>query len=139
MALPFDFVVPGTPVSAQARRRELRDAWQHVVSGSAHAVWPLDDEPQMGELSATIVYFHVGPPRPDVDNIAKPILDALKGLVYRDDRAIVQLLVRRTKLEPSFAMRNPPPVLATTLAQAREEDFVYAQFSGSPDHRRFPS
>ena len=33
------------------------------------------------------------PIRPDIDNLAKFVLDALNGLLYTDDRQVVKLLV----------------------------------------------
>src|SRR3546814_997790 len=51
-----------------------------------------------GSLSASIVYFHVDDTEIDVDNVIKPILDALKTHIYADDRRIEQVTARRTKL-----------------------------------------
>ncbi len=34
----------------------------------------------------------------DLDNLAKPICDALKKLVYEDDRQIVELHLRKIRL-----------------------------------------
>lgn len=34
--------------------------------------------------------------KPDVDNIAKIILDALNGIAYRDDKQVVTLLVKKS-------------------------------------------
>ena len=42
--------------------------------------------------------------QPDVDNIAKPITDALKGVVYADDAHVTDVLCRR---------RSPAELLAT--------------------------
>lgn len=33
--------------------------------------------------------------RPDVDNVAKAIVDALNGIVFRDDRNIIKLVVEK--------------------------------------------
>jgi len=38
--------------------------------------------------------------RPDADNIAKGCKDALKGVVYKDDSQIVELLVRKSYGDP---------------------------------------
>lgn len=34
--------------------------------------------------------------KPDVDNIAKIILDALNGIAYRDDKQVVELIVKKS-------------------------------------------
>ena len=41
-----------------------------------------------------VTYFFDDTPF-DVDNIPKPILDALKGLVFRDDSQVYDLLCRK--------------------------------------------
>ena len=33
--------------------------------------------------------------KPDADNIAKIIMDALNGVAYEDDRQVVELIVRK--------------------------------------------
>ena len=45
-----------------------------------------------GPLCARILWFHKDPTTQDVDNIAKRILDSLKGLVFADDGAISHFL-----------------------------------------------
>lgn len=34
--------------------------------------------------------------KPDVDNVAKIILDALNGIAYRDDKQVVTLIVKKS-------------------------------------------
>ena len=34
--------------------------------------------------------------KPDVDNVAKIILDALNGIAYRDDKQVVELYVKKS-------------------------------------------
>ena len=38
---------------------------------------------------------HYASARPDIDNYAKSVLDALNGIVYRDDSQVVDLFVRK--------------------------------------------
>lgn len=44
------------------------------------------------------VVYHIK--RPDADNIAKGVKDAMKGVVYKDDSQIVELLVRKSYGDP---------------------------------------
>lgn len=37
--------------------------------------------------------------KPDIDNIAKSILDALNSVVYRDDSQVVELIVKKSYIE----------------------------------------
>ena len=53
--------------------------------------------PAWGDHSVEIRMEHVGePPWMDLDNLAKAILDAIKGYVFHDDAQVARLLVERT-------------------------------------------
>ncbi len=66
-----------------------------------------------------ITYFFDGA-SPDVDNIPKPILDALKGLVYADDSQVTDLLCRKRDLSGDLRIQNPSPVLLATLGGSEQ-------------------
>ena len=52
--------------------------------------------PAWGEFSVEIRMEYVGdPPWLDLDNLAKAILDAIKGYVFHDDAQVARLLVER--------------------------------------------
>ena len=52
--------------------------------------------PSWGEFSVDIVMEYVGdPPWIDLDNLAKAILDAIKGYAFHDDAQVCRLLVER--------------------------------------------
>ena len=80
--LPFEFVVEGPPVSQQTRRRARRRAWVDELRRSAMSRWPPGEPPAAGAIHVEITHVFVGTSG-DLDNLAKPVLDALKGLVYR--------------------------------------------------------
>ena len=61
----------------------------------------------MGSADAIITYFYEGVAL-DVDNIPKPILDALKGLVYSDDTEVADLLCRKRDLNGDLRIQDPP-------------------------------
>ena len=56
-------------------------------------VWDAEP-PFVGEVMVVITYYFKGGAL-DVDNMPKPILDALNGLVYADDRRITDLYAAR--------------------------------------------
>ena len=105
MAIPFEFVIEGPPVSQQIRNRRhpgRREEWMQTVRTAAERRW--DGEPPfMGEVAVTITYVS-SRARLDVDNIPKPILDALTGLVYADDRQVADLVCRNLRI------RNASPL-----------------------------
>ncbi|HZZ68262.1 MAG TPA: RusA family crossover junction endodeoxyribonuclease [Phenylobacterium sp.] len=56
--------------------------------------------PAWGEFSVEIRMEYVGdPPWLDLDNLAKAILDAIKGYAFHDDAQVARLLVERTSGE----------------------------------------
>ena len=118
MPIPYEFVIDGPPVSQQARRRRLIREWTDEVQSVAEKNW--DAEPPFaGEVMVSITYFFEGGSL-DVDDIPKPILDALKGLVYRDDSQVTDLLCRKRDLNGDLRIQNPSSVLLGTLGQSEQ-------------------
>jgi Endodeoxyribonuclease RusA len=76
-----------------------------------------------GDLYCRITWFHAVKTTQDVDNIAKNILDSLKGVVFADDRAIVQCLATRIDtrrdytIVPNAAFADVIDELIDALAQ----------------------
>ena len=71
-----------------------------------------------------------------MDNMSKPILDALEGIVIEDDGFVVQLTARRTKLVSDLEIRDVSPELARGLGSF--DDFVFIRISDPPDHGAIP-
>ena len=55
----------------------------------------------------------------DVDNMAKPIPDALSGLVYEDDAQVCDLLCRKRDRNEELLIRNPSVDVPESLRVAR--------------------
>ena len=72
-----------------------------------------------GEVMVTITYLYEGASL-DVDNIPKPILDALKGLVYSDDAQVSDLLCRKRDLNGDLRIEHPSSVLLDTLQHSEQ-------------------
>lgn len=115
--MTFAMALAKKPISAQKRgkkqryQQEIRDA---AISRVGKAKLPLLD----GELYARITWFHAIKPDLDVDNIAKPILDALVGIVYDDDNRIAQCLITRvdSRQEPDLPDTHVFPDVLKKLA-----------------------
>lgn len=131
--LPFEFTVAGPPVSQQTRRRKRLPPWRATVKAAAETLWPANTAPLTQELSLTITYFYEGVPT-DVDNIVKPILDSIQGLVYHDDVQITDLLSRRRPLAGPFRIGVPSPVLLEALGRGRE--FLHVSIADPPSEGR---
>ncbi len=128
--LPFEFTVEGPPVSQQTRRRERLPPWRAVVRAAAQDLWPVAGTPLEQELSLTITYFYEDAPT-DVDNIVKPILDSIKGLIYRDDVQITDLVSRRRPLAGPFRIDAVSPSIAEALERGRE--FIHVRVTEPPE------
>ena len=66
-----------------------------------------------------ITYFFEQTPM-DVDNIPKPILDELKGVVFSDDSEVYDLLCRKRDRTGRLNIVGPSRALTTALANARQ-------------------
>src|SRR5205823_24548 len=91
----YEFVVRGPAVSLRGghKRKKARlnyQKWISTVSAAAGNRWPLGSGPVPGRVEVLRTNFYTLP-LPDVDNIIKPILDALKTLVYHDDEQVFKV------------------------------------------------
>ena len=77
----------------------------------------------------TITYFFDGAAL-DVDNIPKPILDSLVGLIYSDDSQVSDILCRKRDRNRNLRFRNPSPLLLASLQ--RPKQFLHIVVANSP-------
>lgn len=128
MPLPFEFTIAGPPVSQQARRRDRVRDWIQRIRGVAALDW--DGEPPVtGPVMVSITYFFSNIDF-DVDNIPKPILDALKGLVYLDDKQVTDLICRkRSQSDGLDTPENPRAIDELLLSNGQ---ILFVQVSDAP-------
>lgn len=94
------FAVIGVPVSLEAGRRSRRSKeryqrYQQLVAQEAakSVASPIEDKEK---VKVEVDWFTEGlENKPDVDNIAKPIIDACKGIVFTDDKQVESCIVRQ--------------------------------------------
>jgi crossover junction endodeoxyribonuclease RusA len=96
----------------------------------AEQYWPAGELPASGSVMLTITYFYEGVSM-DIDNLPKPISDALKGLVYLDDEQVTDVLCRKRNLNSNLQFENPSRVLAEGFSRGNE--FLYIVIGGAPD------
>jgi len=118
--LPVEFVVLGTPISQQARTASVK-LWQERIRLAAMAVWPEAEVPSSQRVSVRIGYFYLES-APDLDNILKPILDALKGIIVVDDELIDDIVASK-RPKANFRAVNVSPILAGALGG--NSDFIH--------------
>lgn len=128
--LPFEFVIDGPPISQQTRRRERLRNWIREVQSEARRHWPSDELPISSLVMVKITYFYESVSL-DVDNISKPILDALKGWVFADDDQVTDLLCRKRNLRGRFRVEDASGILSERLD--RELEFLHIVVRDAPD------
>ena len=116
----------GWTISGKVRAREQGGAIEVVVDGlttQARYYKPLIYEffrkvwrgsrPSYGEFAVEIRMEYLGePPWIDLDNLAKAILDAIKGYVFHDDAQVARLLVERAPGERERILITVRPAAA---------------------------
>ena len=81
-----------------SNKRDLKSLVKGAYSGEV-----VDD----GQLYSRIIWFHRRTETTDVDNIVEPVLDALEGVVYKNDFQVVQSLASRIDASRGEFERNP--------------------------------
>ncbi len=104
-----DFLIPRRPVSLQTNNKTNLRAWKDFVKAEASKTWvshPFSSK----EIHLTLVYLFDTDPI-DVDNIIKPIQDALIGLIYEDDALVRDVDSHRRSLAGTFDLLVLPETL----------------------------
>ena len=130
--LPFEFIVIGIPVSHQTKNRARLQAWRAQVRSAAQSRWPPGVPPVAVNVRMQVVYYYDGAPL-DIDNMIKPIQDALNELVYEDDRQVSDLVAGKRSLNGSFRVRGMSQVLASGFVNGT--DFIHVLVEEAPDHQ----
>lgn len=139
---PLEFHIAGVPISLQARAAS-KDRWKAAVKGAARESaersvdlpW-LEDEP----LAVSIYYFPTAPMTGDIDNIVKPILDALIGTAYLDDHLIERVVSQKFEPEMDWSFEAPTEQLSAALDTISASDdtasVVYVRIDNDLSWRR---
>jgi Holliday junction resolvase RusA-like endonuclease len=127
---PLEFVVSGTPVSLQTKRREALDEWKERVIAASRTMLPESHFATDDPLAITLYYFPSSEMQGDIDNIVKPILDALERHIYLDDRQIQRVLVQKFEPGNVFSFTRPSPMLGNVLEQPKPA--LYVRLSDDP-------
>lgn len=132
--LPWEFAVAGVPASLQASSPR-RAQWKAQVRSAALARWPQSEPPLALEVQLRLTYFHDSAPL-DMDNMIKPIQDALNGLVYVDDRQVATVISSRRNLDGAFRLSRLSPALAEGFLW--QSPFVHIRVESRPDPQELP-
>jgi len=135
----MEFIVVGAPRSANANPRSRR-RWRERVARAARERLREEDGPTAQDVAVLIIYFYHGETTLDVDNIAKSLLDGLKGVLFRDDRQVSELVVRKSRLGAGLSLTGASLYLLDAVERMSQDasDFVYVRVNPSPDHGNIP-
>jgi crossover junction endodeoxyribonuclease RusA len=132
---PFELLISKRPVSFQTKRRKNLQAWKNFVRAEASKVWNAADLPVSSPfLRCVIVYLCDSAPA-DIDNIIKPIQDALVGLVFEDDFLGSDVDSHRRFLADPIDVASLPPLLQAGVAKG--EECVYVRICDAQDLRSY--
>ena len=103
--------------------------WQAFLRDQAERIWPSGEKPGEGLVALTLLYLYESAAL-DVDNLAKPILDALKGLVFADDALVSDAIIRKRDLAGEFELAEAPTLIIEGFERGGE--FVYVRITNAP-------
>lgn len=118
----FEFLVEGPAVSLKAKKSNAKryQKWIRTIRFAAQKEWPSDKKPTNSErVTVHIVNYYTLSP-PDVDNIIKPILDALETVAYNDDQQVHRVASEKFDLRNVSRIKNPSALLAEGLEKYTE-------------------
>jgi crossover junction endodeoxyribonuclease RusA len=84
------------------------------------------------DLAVTLVYFYRSSPL-DTDNMIKPILDAMKGIVFNDDCQVVDLHAGVRAMIGAYDLDVDEVTDVLWLAFDAREPFVYVRVRAIPE------
>ena len=119
IVFPVEFIVKGTPVSLQAKRAASRDEWKQRVRTASSGALPSPHFVSDEKVAVTLFYFPVERMKGDIDNIVKPVLDALSRHVYADDEQVERVVVQKFEPGSVFTFTQPSVQLAEALDSAK--------------------
>jgi Holliday junction resolvase RusA-like endonuclease len=129
----FEMLIPKRPVSHQVKNRQHLQAWKEYVYGRARHAWKGVPCSVQG-IHLTLVYLCDDSPA-DIDNIIKPIQDALVGVVLADDFQVTDVDSHRRYLNDRIDITNLSPLLREGVIQGNE--CVYVRVSLAKELERY--
>jgi len=118
----FEFLVEGPAVSLKAKKTNAARyrKWIRTKRSAAEREWPSDKEPTNSKrVTVKIVNYYTQAP-PDVDNIIKPILDALATVAYSDDGQVHRVASEKITLRTDSPIKNQSALVAAGLEKYSE-------------------
>jgi crossover junction endodeoxyribonuclease RusA len=120
----LEFCVHGQPVSAQGHNRARLTAWRHRIRTAASAAWPIGRTTI--EVAVELRITHYAEARvADMDNLIKPIQDALQGIAYVNDNVVQDVTGNWRDINGRYPVRYMSLPLAGAFSDGGE--FVHVR------------
>jgi crossover junction endodeoxyribonuclease RusA len=126
-----EFIVPSRPLSVQTKDCDRLQAWKQFVVLFAIDAWT-DPVVSSGDIQLTIVFLCDFDAPIDVDNIVKPIQDALLHVVYSDDVLVTDVDSHRRYLQEEHSLAGCSRKLIELLAGDEEAVYIRVQRAQRP-------
>ncbi|HEX8328367.1 MAG TPA: RusA family crossover junction endodeoxyribonuclease [Hymenobacter sp.] len=123
----LEILLPRRPISHQSKDATKRQLWKEFVAKAAQTAWG-SRAAVATPCQLTLVYF-CGERPADIDNIIKPIQDALVGVVYVDDAYVTDVDSHRRLLTGIFDFARLPALFLNAVTANQE--CVYVRVSAS--------
>ena len=119
----LDFIIPFRPLSLQAKDRPAYQGYKHIVAAIAANAWA-GQPVQTGEINVSMVFLCDARAPIDVDNIVKPIQDAMTSVVYEDDVLVADADSHRRYLQDTIDLTFCPRLLIEMILAGEEAVYV---------------
>jgi len=113
----LELLIDHRPVSVHKRDRAGYRSWKSEVEEAAARTM---GDTLFGSGSRLTLYYLYQGQAIDVDNVIKPIADALSGVAYRDDSVLTDVESHRRLLGEPLVVSNLPPLLQRPWLDMRE-------------------
>jgi Holliday junction resolvase RusA-like endonuclease len=99
----FELTIQGEPIAMMRPRLGRGHTYnpqkklKERVRWEIRTLWPA--EPLTGDVGINLI-FQVGKKNKDLDNMVKFILDAMEGIVFKNDRQVSEIYARKESGDP---------------------------------------
>lgn len=151
----FEFVVQGPPFSVNNDDSKKRRRWKNMVEGAAQKQWAVDERTSLIPTSRPIevlITTYYTTIEIDVDNVIKPILDALKSeqdgkpsrpklqptarfALYVNDNQVYKVTSQKYNLVEGALVDVDSEILADALAKYSEFVHIVIRWEDEPQNR----
>jgi hypothetical protein len=130
ITFPIEFLVHGTPISLQAKRADAKAEWKSRIRSASKTAIPDQYFSSDERIAVTLYYLPNEPMQGDIDNIIKPVLDALSQHIYLDDVQVERIVVQKFEPGNVFSFQRPTGTFLAALSGTKP--VLYVRVSNDP-------